>query len=196
MIYVIESSNRTQFKNQLRRFFLSRYLYETIRSRVKTQNLTFEDEFDTDEAIYIVYIDDRYPLCAGLRLVPIIEQSPATTTYSSINYQPLNNPKNPYYGVGWVCNSFFIDLPRTIPEFENRYIEMARLLLNTLKDFIHLRDITSLNFSLPADTHQILSRHDVPFKGSNFTFSFKEASCIQNIKKFSEASQKGPCEKR
>jgi N-acyl-L-homoserine lactone synthetase len=187
MIYVVDPSRRVHFKSQLNRFFLSQYMYEAIRA--KNLNLAFQNKFDTDEAVYILYIDDQYPLCAGLRLLPTTGKHLSNTLCSSLSAKNLKRIHLHRSPKVWECSRFFIDLPRAIPDFEQRYDDISQILLNALEDYVSLEKIDYIISFFPTETHQALCRSGWPFKISE-TFLINNTPFTHSIFNFSSSLEK------
>jgi N-acyl-L-homoserine lactone synthetase len=107
-----------------------------------------KDDFDTPEAIYCAYIDDRFGLIGSARLLP----RPALLA----DHVKLDDGEDGY----WECNRVFFDIHEDAPIHEDpdafREItqQFYQNLYKGIKDFTESYGINALVFVNPVDEHE------------------------------------------
>lgn len=113
-----------------------------------SKNAYQKDEFDTPEAIYCVYIDDRFGLIGSARLLP----HPALLS----NHIELEEGADGY----WECNRVFFDIHEDSPIHEDPIAFRAltqqfyQELYKGIKEFTANYGINALVFVNPIDEHE------------------------------------------
>lgn len=119
-----------------------------------SKNAYLKDEFDTPEATYCIYIDDRFGIIGSARLLP----HPALLA----GHIELEEGGEGY----WECNRVFFDIHEDAPVHEDpdAFSEITQQfyqeLYKGIKDFTGSYGINTLVFVNPVDEHE-----DITFFG-------------------------------
>jgi N-acyl-L-homoserine lactone synthetase len=113
-----------------------------------SKNAYRKDEFDTHEAIYCIYVDDRFGVIGSARILP----HPALLS----DHIELEGNDHTY----WECNRVFFDIDENHPVHEDpaAFLAIARRfyqeLYKSIEEFAKTYGIKTLVFVNPVDEHE------------------------------------------
>ena len=141
MLHIITSGEHHQHEEMIAQMFLH------LNSE-SSKNAYQKDEFDTREAVYCIYVDDRFGLIGSARLLPY----PALLG----EHIELEGDGHTY----WECNRVFFDIDENHPVHEDpaAFLAVARRfyqeLYKGIEDFTKTYGINTLVSVNPVDEHE------------------------------------------
>jgi len=141
VLHVITPRERHQYADMVSQMFAH-------LNSGSAQNACQKDEFDTSEAIYCIYIDDRFGLMGSARIVPY----PALLA----GHIELEGDEGGY----WECNRVFFDIheDEKIHENPDAFLAVAQRFYQEfyqgIKEFAKNYGIETLVFVNPVDEHE------------------------------------------
>jgi N-acyl-L-homoserine lactone synthetase len=141
MLHIITPGEHHQYVDMIAQMFLH------LNSQ-SAKNAYQKDEFDTHEAIYCVYIDDRFGLIGSARILPY----PALLA----DHIQLEKDDHNY----WECNRVFFDIDENYPIHEDLEAFLAVIqrfyqeLYKGIEEFTKTHGIKTLVSVNPVEEHE------------------------------------------
>ena len=110
MITLIQQYSQNFFQEEMDAFYKRRYkvFKEKLGWNIETQGNKDIDQYDLQEAMYLIYKDEKEGVCGGIRLLPTTGSYMLRDTFSHLFDKSFQFPCHPLI---WESSRFFFDKP-------------------------------------------------------------------------------------
>ena len=173
MIHIVTAENYEDYASQMYAFFKLRhrmYAEQLGWSAIQSPLSLDVDEYDTDDCVYLLALDDTDELLGGIRLTPVTKRTLLNDHYANRLNEPLRPDPSVYEITRFTLKGFKATMPngmRVSSALNLSAIDYG--LENGISAFVALMDLRIA---------EMLLRNPIEIQQLGDTFAYDEGSCL------------------